>query len=332
MLYAAVLLALLVTTARGVQLVAPSRCGGARIVTHAAAKFGRQLTPSTAVLPAFAPRPDVAARKRRRWLRRETTALAQLCAPVVNVTAARDRVVFALRGDCDFARKAAYAEAAGAIGLVVVNARHEGQLVNMKLNDTSAPVVNIPTVMVRFADWARIAPCREALSVVLTNEGEARYDIDYGRDALNWAMMRGMALWILCQCGVNVVRYKRRVSESRARAVAIAALPSHSFGTAPDDPLLPDESVCAVCLDGFEPGQLVRRLPCKHLYHRDCIDPYVDSTYCAHPRLFPRFLTRSCCPFYRWLQRSSNSCPICKREICGLPPPPSQLSYGSITV
>lgn len=260
-----------------VHLDAPSRCGGSRIVTHAAAKFGRQLTPSTTSIPAYAPRPAAGtnARKRRRWLGRETTVLSELCTPMTNTTAARGRVVFALRGDCDFARKAAYAEAAGAAGVVVVNARHEGQLVNMKLNDSAAPVVSIPTVMVRFADWARVAPCREAITVVLTNEGEARYDIDYGRDALNWAMMRGMALWILCQCGVNVVRYKRRVSESRARAVAISALPSHKFGESPDDPLLPDESVCAICLDGFENGESVRRLPCKHLYHRACIDPYV---------------------------------------------------------
>lgn len=275
MLQVALLLLLAVLTI-GVQLNAPSRCGGAKIVTHAAAKFGRQLTLTQKSIPAYAPRAiNTKARKRRSWLRRETTSLTELCSPLTNTSAVHNRIIFALRGDCDFAKKASFAEAAGAAGVIIVNARHEGQLVNMKLNDTSAPVVTIPTVMIRFADWARIAPCRDALSVVMTNEGEARYDIDYGRDALNWAMMRGMALWILCQCGVNVVRYKRRVSERRARALAIAALPTHSFGSAPDDPLVPDESVCAVCLDGFEIDEAVRRLPCKHLYHRDCIDPYV---------------------------------------------------------
>jgi len=296
---------------RGVELSVPLRCGGTRIVTHAAAKFGRQLLAYTSpeLLPAFAPRPVQSPRKaRRRWgpFRRrrrnggvDILALAELCAPIEHAVAEqhfRGKVVFALRGRCDFARKALLAEAAGAVAVVVVNARKSSQLVNMKLNDSLV--------------LDGIAPCRELLSVALTSDGEAVHDIDYGREALNWAFMRGMALWILCQCGVNVARYKRRLSENRARAQVIAKMPSHVFQElSENERLLPDadvDPVCPVCLEGFENGEHVRALPCSHLYHRKCIDP--------------------------WLQTASNSCPICKRQVCGLPPPPSRLSYGTITV
>lgn len=300
-----------------------------------------------------------------------------------DIRAMNGRVAVVARGVCDFAQKVFLMQSSGAMGVIVVNREGEKNLANMKLNDSKkiSFLVKIPTVMISYDDWLQILPCRNETDVIFTDKGEATFDMDYGREALNWAMMRGMALWILCQCGVNVVRYKRRVTEFRARADAIAALPvdtytrpqSHrdeaanatdgdtaredavleptpplnvtgpsslplvhdhdpqrvrlissnarstrpvpSLGSTPpssstaiedDDDTEDEEPVCAVCLEDFETGQQVRRLACSHLYHRSCIDP--------------------------WLQSSSNSCPLCKREVPNLPPPPTQLHYGSMNV
>lgn len=366
---------------------------------------------------------------------------------------AQGRVAVVTRGRCDFTEKVLRMQRAGALGVVVVNYKDADQLVNMKRNESKVTPepIRIPAVMISFKDWAVFAPCRnDDVTVSFTAEGEATFDIDYGRDALNWAMMRGMALWILCQCGVNVVRYKRRVLELRARADAIAALPIETYsrdrhrrrnaaapasgsiaiqepehdgesdgGAAKADqdaspdaiseqhmfqdvgdyeadttthPLLigpkdvedtpqtnatganvlddiavaisegltpsdtqsdqnmttsmsppssssspptqatlgetpinspdatqrasmatadtedeeDDEPICAICLEGFEEGQRVRILECTHMYHAACIDP--------------------------WLTQSSNCCPICKREVPNLPPPPTVLQYGSMSV
>jgi hypothetical protein len=49
------------------------------------------------------------------------------------------------------------------------------------------------------------------------------------------------------------------------------------------------EPVCAVCQMPWEARECVRRLPCDHLFHRECID--------------------------EWLLRSSTCCPIDKREV-----------------
>lgn len=49
-----------------------------------------------------------------------------------------------------------------------------------------------------------------------------------------------------------------------------------------------DSGSCAICLDVFEPNDTVRGLICGHVFHSDCLDP--------------------------WLTRRRACCPICKRD------------------
>lgn len=46
---------------------------------------------------------------------------------------------------------------------------------------------------------------------------------------------------------------------------------------------------CSVCLEEFEPDVIVKVLPCDHIFHTCCIDP--------------------------WLENESHHCPLCRKEV-----------------
>jgi len=308
-----------------IQIIAPKRCGGTRIVTHAAAKFGAKLTATASPLPIYVPR------------RRDSTSGDPdfLCTSLPNTArnhTSTGKVVLVLRGGCEFAKKVRNAQKMGAAGIVIINGHRDNALVTMKLNNTAVDDITIPSVMIRFAEWKKISRCvlqphaahgngnsvpestaREQVDygtdddevmVRLTRKGQAVYDVEYGRDALNWAMVRGVILWVLCQWGISFVRYRRRISESRRRSDTITTvLPHHKFGTLPGEDE-DGEDVCAICLEPFLLNENVVSLPnCTHTFHGTCI--------------------------YTWLERSSNVCPVCKRQVQGLPAITPESHYGS---
>lgn len=53
-----------------------------------------------------------------------------------------------------------------------------------------------------------------------------------------------------------------------------------------DDPTIKDN--CSICLEGYEQDSIIRKLNCSHIFHKECIDP--------------------------WLLKESYKCPICRND------------------
>ncbi|KAK9700098.1 hypothetical protein RND81_08G217100 [Saponaria officinalis] len=81
----------------------------------------------------------------------------------------------------------------------------------------------------------------------------------------------------LSQVEINAVG---RAEQSPASKTAIDSIPTIS--------VVETESYCAVCTEAFEIGTEAREMPCKHIYHSDCILPWLNLR---------------------------NSCPVCRHEL-----------------
>lgn len=66
---------------------------------------------------------------------------------------------------------------------------------------------------------------------------------------------------------------------------AVEALPEIKIT---EELLASDDAQCAVCKDSFEVGAEGKQMPCKHIYHKDCILPWLEL---------------------------HNSCPVCRYEL-----------------
>lgn len=71
--------------------------------------------------------------------------------------------------------------------------------------------------------------------------------------------------------GGQVDLLKRRV----VRRLASLKTRRCRLGRAAQGPPEPGAETCAVCLDYFCNKQWLRVLPCKHEFHRDCVDPWL---------------------------------------------------------
>ncbi|KAJ7960139.1 E3 ubiquitin-protein ligase RING1-like [Quillaja saponaria] len=75
-----------------------------------------------------------------------------------------------------------------------------------------------------------------------------------------------------------------RLEHPPASKSAIESMPTIGI----DESHLATESHCAVCKEPFEMGIAAREMPCKHIYHQDCILPWLSIR---------------------------NSCPVCRHEL-----------------
>lgn len=90
---------------------------------------------------------------------------------------------------------------------------------------------------------------------------------------------------------------RRPPREQPASSTQVAQLEKKEFDSKAMRPNDPD--ICAICLEYFIDEDELRRLPCKHEFHIECIDP--------------------------WLLTRKRTCPICKSDSCA--PRKDQRSY-----
>ncbi|KAL3881048.1 hypothetical protein ACJMK2_033246 [Sinanodonta woodiana] len=67
-------------------------------------------------------------------------------------------------------------------------------------------------------------------------------------------------------------RLRRRLANAAKKA--IAKIPQRSIKTG-DKELELDADQCAVCIEPYKTNDVTRILPCKHIFHKSCVDPWL---------------------------------------------------------
>ncbi|KAF5748895.1 E3 ubiquitin-protein ligase Praja-1 [Tripterygium wilfordii] len=154
----------------------------------------------------------------------------------------------------------------------------EWEEINQRINEESSSLsslsISSATISARESEWEFL------LSVNMNNPGLNTFSFQYPNDSIDDSFSLDDILYevLFGQFPDNEDEVVWRGSPPAAKIV-VDNLPMEE---------LDEEAVCAVCKDDISREEKVKRLPCKHYFHKDCILPWLGIR---------------------------NTCPICRYEL-----------------
>lgn len=207
--------------------------------------------------------------------------------PTISLEPEARFVVLMARNNCTFYEKVVNAEKAGFDAAIVYNIDSD-DLVEMSGDSGSTEDVRIPAMFIGYYSAMEIMKIY-AYEPVMSN-----YSLVLNRNLpfninthLLWPFVALVVIVFLTMIVMTIVRWVRhrnRVARERLPHRELHNLPIVKY-----DPDTCRYETCSICLEDYELGERLRVLPCMHMYHTKCIDP--------------------------WLTRGKRNCPLCKRKI-----------------
>jgi len=195
-------------------------------------------------------------------------------------------ILLVQRGDCQFDQKVKNGEEAGYAAVIVYDDKPNDRLIPM--GSQTDPEPHIQSVFTSLESGEAIKSrilSGKPVYIKLTADGYIPYIPK--NFLLPFAMAVGSCLLImLVSTVVKLVRDWRKSRRGRLSRRKLNQLPIIKFKQEDHGDLF---DCCAICLEDFKNGDKIRELPCKHGYHKSCIDP--------------------------WLTSNRKVCPLCKRTV-----------------
>ncbi|KRX91608.1 E3 ubiquitin-protein ligase RNF13 [Trichinella pseudospiralis] len=188
----------------------------------------------------------------------------------------------ARRGNCSFAKKAFNAQKAGYSGLFIYNDYDE--VFPMAGDGRASKKVTIPALMISQTCGLKLIndyPSKDGYGVLI------RLWWSYN-NALKFliplvAVIGVSFLILLSVVSFRWFRNQQRLQRRRLTRRQLKKIPNRKFKKGDE------HEMCAICLEDFADGDKMRLLPCGHVYHCACVDP--------------------------WLLKNRKVCPVCKRKV-----------------
>jgi len=183
------------------------------------------------------------------------------------------------RGDCEFHTKILTAQTHGYMGAIVYDDK-DGPLIPMGSQSPSdIEISSVFTTKEAGEYFKSIITGKSALAepkdlfVNITPDDMPPWPPT--KFLLPFAMAVGSCLLImLVSTVVKLVRDWRKSRRGRLSRRKLNQLPVIKFNREQHAQVF---ECCAICLEDFKNGDKIRELPCKHGYHKSCIDPWLTS-------------------------------------------------------
>ncbi|XP_069510191.1 E3 ubiquitin-protein ligase RNF130 isoform X2 [Ambystoma mexicanum] len=194
------------------------------------------------------------------------------------------------RGNCTFKEKILRAASHNATAVVIYNNVSKDEAVTM----THAGTGEIVAIMITEARGKEIMSYVERnISVLMAIAVGARSPSTKGfsRGSLVFVSISFIVLMIISSAWlifyfIQKIRYtsardrnQRRLGDAAKKAIGKLATRTVRKGDKETDP---DFDHCAVCIESYKQNDVVRVLPCKHVFHKVCVDPWL-SEHCTCP-------------------------------------------------
>ncbi|XP_032066743.1 E3 ubiquitin-protein ligase RNF130 isoform X2 [Thamnophis elegans] len=193
------------------------------------------------------------------------------------------------RGNCTFKQKILRAASHNASAVVIYNNVSGNEPVTMTHQGTG----DIVTVMITEMKVKEILNYLEKnMSVLIAIAVGTRHPSkNVNRSSLVFVSVSFIVLMIISSAWlifyfIQKIRYtsardrnQRRLGDAAKKAVGKLTARTVKKGDKETDP---DFDHCAVCIESYKQNDVVRILPCKHVFHKTCVDPWL-SEHCTCP-------------------------------------------------
>ncbi|XP_071786291.1 RING finger protein 150-like isoform X1 [Asterias amurensis] len=184
------------------------------------------------------------------------------------------------KGNCSDSEKISLAEKYNATGVVVFNNKAGEEL------HTIQNLGNIPAILVTSETGQRIVTLLENgtnVQLEFAVGSKIIKSVQIKKSSVLFVSVSFIVLMIISLAWlvfyyIQRFRYAQARDRtqkrlSRAAKKAIAKLPSKHLKDGDDE--LVDDDFCPVCLESYKVSDLVRVLPCKHFFHKSCVDQWL---------------------------------------------------------
>ncbi|XP_053966725.1 E3 ubiquitin-protein ligase goliath [Anastrepha ludens] len=188
------------------------------------------------------------------------------------------------RGQCTFEEKVKNVYAHGAGAVIIYNDKQVSNLEKMQIKDQTRNITAVITYLEIGLEMAKIVDQGLEMQAAIIQGRNGRRPLNSLNKtsvlfvSISFIVLMVISLVWLLFYYIQRFRYLQTKDQQSRQLCsvtkkAIMKIPTKT-GKSSDEKDM-DSDCCAICIEAYKPSDCIRVLPCKHEFHKNCIDPWL---------------------------------------------------------